>query len=342
VSAAAPAVPRARRIWRPLVLAGLAATLVVAALLSVSVGARGIALDDVWHLLWHKDGSQESIIVHDLRIPRTVLGLLVGAALGVAGALMQGLTRNPLADPGLLGVTAGAAAGVVTGAALFDLTDPLQSVWFAFAGAAAASVIVYGVGAAGRAGATPVRLTLAGVALSFTLLAYVQGVVLVDRDALDEFRFWQVGSLAGHPPSLNAQMAPFIVAGLLIALALGRSMNAVGLGDERGRSLGARPGRIRALGAVAITLLCGAATAAAGPIVFVGLAVPHAARAIAGPDHRWVIAYSLLLAPALLLIADVIGRIVTRPGELQVGVVTALLGAPLFIAIVRRRRIAHL
>jgi iron complex transport system permease protein len=323
-------------------LALIGAGLALVLLLSISVGARPIPVDRVWDLVWSPDGSDDAIIVHDLRIPRTILGLIVGAALGVGGALMQALTRNPLADPGLLGVNAGAAAAVVTATALLGVVSPLVYVWFAFAGAAAASVVVYGVGAAGRSGATPVRLALAGTAVSFALYAYVQGLTIVDRETLDQFRFWQVGALAGHAPSLSAQIAPFVALGLLLAFALGRPLNAIGLGDEAGRALGARPGRTRVLGAVAITLLCGAGTAAAGPIAFIGLTVPHVARAITGPDQRWVLPYSALLAPVMLLGADVVGRVVNRPGELEVGIISALIGGPVFIAIVRRRRIAQL
>jgi len=321
-----------------LIFAGLALVL----LLSVSVGARPIPVDRVWDLVWSPDGSDDAIIVHDLRIPRTILGLIVGAALGVGGALMQGLTRNPLADPGLLGVNAGAAAAVVTATALFGIVSPLVYVWFAFVGAAIASVVVYGVGTAGHSGATPVRLALAGTAISFALIAYVQGLTLIDRETLDQYRFWEVGALAGHPPSLNWQIAPFVIVGLVLAFALGRPLNAIGLGDEAGRALGASLARTRVLTGVAIMLLCGAATAAAGPIVFVGLTVPHVARAITGPDQRWVLPYCALLAPVMLLGADVIGRVVNRPGELEVGIVSALIGAPVFIAIVRRRRIAQL
>jgi iron complex transport system permease protein len=218
----------------------------------------------------------------------------------------------------------------------------LQFVWFAFAGAAFGAVVVYGVGSGARGGATPVRLVLAGMAVSFTLVAYVQGMTLLDAETLDRFRFWQLGNLAGHPAALNLEIAPFIAIGAVLALLLGRSLNAIGLGEEAGRAVGADTGRTRALGAVAVTLLCGAATAAAGPIVFLGLAVPHVARTISGPDHRWAILYSLLLGPTVLLVADVIGRVVERPGELEVGVVTAVVGAPVFIAIVRRRLIAGL
>jgi iron complex transport system permease protein len=321
-----------------LIVAGLALVL----LLSISVGARPIPIDRVWDLVWHPDGSDDAIIVHDLRIPRTILGVVIGAALGVGGALMQALTRNPLADPGLLGVNAGASAAVVTATAVLGLVSPLVYVWFAFLGAGLASVVVYGVGAAGRSGATPVRLALAGTAVSFALLAYVQGLTLIDRETLDQYRFWQVGALAGHPPSLTGQIAPFIALGLLLALALARPLNAIGLGDEVGKALGASLARTRILGAVAITLLCGAATAAAGPIAFVGLTVPHVARAITGPDQRWVLPYSALLAPVMLLGSDVVGRVVNRPGELEVGIVSALIGGPVFIAIVRRRRIPQL
>ncbi|WP_354702468.1 putative siderophore transport system permease protein YfiZ [Paraconexibacter sp. AEG42_29] len=323
-------------------LLALVVALAVTALLSIAVGSRGIAPGEVWRLLWHPDGSDNAIIVHDLRIPRTVLGLLVGSALGVAGGLMQALTRNPIADPGLLGVNAGASAAVVSATAFFGITDPLGYVWFGFLGAAAASVVVYVIGTAGRSGATPVRLALAGTAVTFALYAYVQGLTILDREALDQYRFWQIGALAGHPSSLNLQIAPFIVAGLLLAFALGRPLNALGLGDETGRALGLSPNRVRILGALSITLLCGAATAAAGPIVFIGLTVPHVVRAITGPDQRWVLPYCAVLAPVLLLGADVIGRIVTRPGELEVGIVSAVIGAPVFIAIVRRRRIAQL
>ncbi|MBN1530384.1 MAG: iron chelate uptake ABC transporter family permease subunit [Thermoleophilaceae bacterium] len=324
--------------WLLVVLAALALVL----LLSVGVGARPIPLGRVWSLVWRPDGSSDAAIVHDLRIPRTLLGLMVGAALGVAGALMQALTRNPLADPGLLGVNAGAAAAVVTATTLLGTVDPLAYIWFAFLGAAVASVVVYGIGTAGRSGATPVRLALAGTAVSIALIAYVEGLTIVDREALDQYRFWAVGALGGHPGSLNAQIAPFILAGLVLAVALGRPLNAIGLGEDSGRALGARLVRTRVLGAVAITVLCGAATAAVGPIAFVGLAVPHVARAITGPDERLVLPLSAAIAPVMLLGADVVGRVVNRPGELEVGIVSALAGAPVFIAIVRRRRIAQL
>lgn len=323
---------------------GLIAALIalgLAAVLSIAVGARGIPPDRALSLLLHPDGSTEAIIVHDLRVPRTLLGLFVGAALGVAGALMQGLTRNPLADPGLLGVNAGASVAIVAAIALLGVRDPIAYIWFAFVGAAAAALLVYGIGARGRSGATPVRLALAGTAVTAALMAVVYGITLLDRAAFNAYRFWQVGSLTGDADVVR-QVTPFIVAGLVLALALARPLNAIGLGDDAGRALGAHPDRVRVLGAVAITLLCGAATAAAGPIVFVGLTVPHVARAIAGSDERWVLPLSAVLAGVLLLGSDVVGRVLERPGEVNVGIVTAVIGAPVFIALVRGRRIAQL
>lgn len=330
------------RVTRAAGLALAAALLVLVLLISVAVGAKDIPLGDVVHSLLHDDGSEQAAIVRELRVPRTLVGLAVGIALGLAGALMQAITRNPLADPGLLGVDAGAAAAIVVAIALLDVSGTGAYVWFAFAGAAAASLAVYALGSRGRGGATPVRLALAGTAVLAALTAFVEGVTLLDPLAFDDYRFWSVGSLSGRGIDQLLPVAPFLVAGALIALALARPLNALALGDEAGRALGAHVGRTRTLTAVAIVLLCGGATAIAGPIAFVGLTIPHVARAIAGPDLRWVLPYSLLLGAILLLSADVVGRLVVRPGELQVGIVTALLGAPVFIALVRRRRIAQL
>src|ERR687896_138141 len=294
----------------PLAAAGLVAVV----LLSIGVGAKGLPLGDVVDGLLHDDGSESAAIVRELRVPRTLIGLAVGVALGLAGALMQALTRNPLADPGLLGVEAGAAA----------------------------SVVVYVLGSRGRAGATAVRLALAGTAVTAALTAFIYGVTLLAPEAFDEFRFWDVGSLAGRDLAILGDVGPFLLAGLVLAVVLARPLNALALGDDSGRALGAHVGRTRALGALAITLLCGGATAVAGPIAFIGLTIPHVARAIVGPDQRWVFAYSVVLAPILLVGADVIGRVVVRPGELEVGIITALVGAPVFIALVRRTRIAQL
>jgi iron complex transport system permease protein len=323
------------------VLAGLAVLLVVV-LCSVAFGSRSIPLGDVWQALVEPDGSNDHLIVRSLRIPRTLLGLGVGMALGLAGTLMQGVTRNPLADPGLLGVDAGAALAVVVAIHTFGITTLSGYVWFAFVGAGVASAAVYLLGSLGRGGATPVKLALAGAALTALLTALTQSVLLIDAQSLDIFRFWVVGSLAGRDGDVIVQVAPFLVVGVVLAVASGRTLNTLSLGDDVARSLGQRVALARGVAALAIVILCGAATAAAGPIGFVGLTVPHIARAICGPDYRWILAWSLVLAPTLLLGADVIGRVVARPGELQVGIVTAFLGAPFFVALVRRRKLSEL
>ena len=326
-------------------LLGLAAcigVLLLTVAASLAIGARTIGIGEVWAVLWHPDGSDDAVIVRDLRVPRTVLGLLVGGALGLSGALMQALTRNPLADPGIFGIGAGAAAALVAGTLLTGSTSLSVLVWFSLAGAAAASVLVYGIAAGGSAGSSPIRLALAGAAIAAALTALINGLTLTFPSALDQYRFWSVGSIAGQPIGTAWQVLPFIAVGAVITFVIGPALNAVALGDDQGRALGVNLGRTRILAAIAVTLLCGAATAAAGPIVFIGLAVPHAARAFVGPDQRWVLPYSLVLGGALVLAADVLGRVVVRPSELETGVVCALAGAPLFIALVRRRRIPRL
>lgn len=333
---------RRRRAVRPIGLLLSLALLAVIALLSVAHGSKPIPLTDVVGALVNPDGSENAIIVRSLRVPRTVIGLAVGAALGLSGALMQGLTRNPLADPGLLGVSAGAAFAVVCGISFLGITSLTGYVWFAFFGAGVTSVIVYVLGTLGRGGATPVKLALAGAAITAFLGSLTTAVVLLDAQTLDQFRFWVVGSLAGRDTAVATQVLPFLAVGVALALASARALNALSLGDDVARALGQRIGRSRALGALAVTMLTGAAVAAAGPIGFVGLVVPHVARVITGPDYRWILPYSMVLAPTLLLGSDVVGRIVVRPGELQVGIVTALVGAPFFIALVRRRRLAEL
>nr|WP_234352143.1 MULTISPECIES: iron chelate uptake ABC transporter family permease subunit [unclassified Streptomyces] len=323
------------------ILVTLGALLLVS-LLSVWVGTRGIPFASTWELLWHPDGSEASVIVHDYRVPRTLLGLLVGVALGLSGALMQALTRNPLADPGLLGVNLGASAGVVVAIAFLGVASPLGYVWFALAGAAVASVGVYLLGSSGRKLATPDRLVVAGAAVTAVLYAFNWGVLLFNPEAFDQFRFWTVGSLAGRYHDIVLLVLPFVATGLVVALLLAPSLNALAMGDQVGRALGVNVGRTRLLAALAVMLLCGAATAAAGPIGFVGLAVPHIARFVVGPDQRWVLTYSMLLAPVLLIGSDVLGRVLGAPGEVQVGIVTAFIGAPLFIALCRRRKLVML
>ncbi len=318
------------------------AVLAVAALLSLAVGARSIPVGEVFDALRHGGDSRNATVVLDVRIPRTLLGVTVGVALGLAGALMQALTRNPLADPGLLGVNAGASAAVVIAISVLGLTGTTAYVWFAFLGAALASVAVYAIGSAGRGGATPVRLALAGTALSAALTAIIYGITLTDEKLLQAYNFWSVGALSGRGRSELIGVVPFVALGAIAAVLLARSLNALALGDDSARSLGAHVGRTRITGAIAVTLLCGAATAAAGPIYFLGLTVPHVARSICGPDQPWVLAYSAVLGAALLLFADVLGRVLVRPSELQAGLMLAVVGAPVFIALVRTRRIAAL
>jgi len=313
------------------------------AVCSLAFGSKPIPFRTVLDALFSFDPtSNDHLIVRSLRGPRTVTGLMVGVALGLSGAVMQGVARNPLADPGILGVEAGAALFVVIGIHAFGVASLLGYVWFAFVGAAIASVVVYVLGSLGREGATPVKLALAGAAMTAFLGSITTAILLLDVSTLDQFRFWNVGSLAGRDGTIAAQMAPFIIAGTFLALLSGRSLNALALGDDVARSLGQRVGWSRVLSATAVVVLVGAATAAAGPIAFVGLTVPHVARVMTGPDYHWVLPYSAALAPILLLGSDVIGRVVARPGELQVGIVTALIGSPFFVILVRRRKLAEL
>ncbi|WP_433887494.1 iron chelate uptake ABC transporter family permease subunit [Streptomyces sp. CA-111067] len=323
-----------------LVLAGL--TLLVIVVLSLAVGTREIPLHEVFDAVFHNTDTDDQLVVTSLRVPRTLIGLCVGASLGLAGALIQALTRNPLADPGLLGVNSGAAAAIVIGIAWLGLDSPWQYVWLGVAGAALVSCVVYLLGSRGTGRATPARLALAGIAVTAVLTGLVQAITLLSPAAFDAFRFWQVGSLDNRGTGVLRQVLPLMAAGTVLGLALVRPLNAMALGEEAGRALGAHPARTRLLGALAITLLCGSATAAVGPIVFVGLAVPHIARGIVGPDQRWVLPYSLVLAPTVLLAADIVGRVVARPGELQAGMVTAFLGAPVLIALVRRGKVSSL
>lgn len=309
---------------------------------SIAYGSRSLPLGTVLDAFFAYEDSTEHLIVRRLRVPRTMLGLGVGAALGLAGGVMQGLTRNPLADPGILGVEAGAALAVVVGIHTFGIGSLTGYVWFAFAGAALASAVVYGIGSLGRGGAAPVKLALAGAATSALLASFTYAILILDAATLDQYRFWAVGSLAGRDGTITAQVAPFLVAGVLLALLVGRALNALALGDDVARALGQRVWAARAASALAVVVLTGAATAAAGPIGFVGLAIPHVARAICGSDYRWILPWSAVLGPVLLLGADVLGRMIVRPAELQVGVITPLVGVPFFIALVRRRRLAEL
>lgn len=318
------------------------AVLVGVCLLSLAVGSKDIPLGAVWDALFSYTHVEDQIIVRDMRLPRTMLGILVGAALGVSGALIMALTRNPLADPGILGVNAGAAFAVAIAVGFLGFDGIWAYVWFAFLGAILATVAVYALGSLGRGGTTPIRLTLAGVALGAVLSGITYGMTLLDPQAFDRMRFWTAGSIAGRGLDISAVIGIFIVIGLVLTIAIVGSLNAVALGDDLAKSLGANIVRTRIIGVIAITLLCGAATAGAGPILFLGLMVPHIARWMVGPDQRWIFAYTVLLAPIIFLLSDILGRVVVRPGELQVGIVSAMVGAPVLIAMVRRGKASGL
>ncbi|MET9399903.1 iron chelate uptake ABC transporter family permease subunit [Kitasatospora sp. NPDC002965] len=334
----APDRTRGRHRARALGLVGALLLLAAVLVLSIAVGAKALSPGEVWQGLTDP-GSPAYTVVNRMRLPRTLLGLLSGAALGLAGAVMQAVTRNPLADPGLLGINAGASAAIATAVAFLGIGGFTGYVWFGLIGAAVVSLLVYAVG--GGRQATPAGLALAGAALNAALYSYVSAVMLLDSASLDRMRFWTVGSLASADPSTVAAVTPFVLVGLVLALALARPLNALAMGEESAQSLGARPARVRTVAVVAVTLLCGAATAACGPIVFVGLTVPHLVRALTGPDLRWMLPYCAVLAPVLLLGSDVLGRVLGRPGELQVGIVTAVLGGVFFLLFVRRGKAAR-
>ncbi|MFD8912269.1 FecCD family ABC transporter permease [Streptomyces sp. NPDC059575] len=330
------------------VLVGLVvAALLSLSLLSVALGALSVPLDQVVRaLLGHAPNRTVDNVIWEARLPRTLLGLTTGAALGLSGALMQALTRNPLADPGILGVSAGASFAIVVAVGVFGLSSLYGTVWFSFAGALAASVLVYFLGRLGRSGATPVKLALAGVAITFMLSSCTSAIVLTDPNALDRYRFWSAGSLADQDWGDLVSVLPFLAVGAVLALASAPALNSLALGDDVAASLGRRLGLVRLQGVTAVMLLTGASVAVIGPVVFLGLVVPHIARVLAqaagiGPDHRWLLPLSAAIAPMLLLAADILGRLAARPTEIQAGVLVAFVGGPFFIALVRRRKLAE-
>ncbi|MDO0930918.1 iron chelate uptake ABC transporter family permease subunit [Streptomyces sp. DG2A-72] len=338
---------RGRRVRPVLLVASLGVVLLALCLLSLALGAASIPPDQVVRALFGDAPSRfVDNVVWSARVPRTALGLTAGAALGLAGALMQALTRNPLADPGILGVTAGASFAIVLAVGVLGLGSFYGYVWFAFAGALVASVLVFLLGRLGRSGLTPVKLALAGVAVTALLNSLTSAIALTDPDALDRYRFFTAGSMADQDGATVVRILPFLAVGAVLALAAAPALNSLALGEDVAASLGRRIGLIRLGGVTAITLLTGAAVAAIGPVVFIGLVVPHVARVLAqsagiGPDHRWLLPLSAVLAPSLLLAADIIGRMIARPTEVQAGIVVAFIGGPFFIALVRRRKLAE-
>lgn len=317
----------------------LLAVLALACLASLGWGARDVPAGVVRDaLVAPVAGDNDHAVVRDLRLPRTVVGLAGGIALGVAGALMQGLTRNPIADPGLLGVNAGASLAVVSAIALLGVGSASGFIWFAFLGAAVAALVVYAVASVGWDGVTPVKLALVGAGFTALATSAITLVLLTDESVLAQYRFWSVGSLVNRPWSTIAVVVPFVLVGLLLAVPTGRFLNAMALGEDLARGLGQNVVLGRLLVLASVVLLCGGATSLVGPVAFVGLMVPHVARVLVGPDYRWVLPYAAVLGPVLLLLADVVGRLVARPAEIEAGLVVAVVGAPVLIGLVRGSR----
>ncbi len=331
------------RSLRSIGIVGLGGVAIVAVLASLAIGTKSIPLSEVIDSFTsYNPKVTNHLVVHELRLPRTIVAGLVGIALGAAGALMQAVTRNPLADPGILGVNAGAAFAVVLAIWMFGVSGVSQLIWFALIGAAIASVVVYALGSIGRGGATPVRLALAGTALSALLFALTRAVTLIDEATLDQFRFWAVGSLSGRNSEVAWAVLPFVAVGVVMAIGVSRSLNAIGLGEEAAAGLGVRVSLVRSVAGVAIMLLCGAAVAAVGPIGFVGLVMPHVVRSFFGPDQRWIVPASALAGAGFLLLSDTLGRVIARPSEVQVGIMTAIIGGPAFVVLVRKVRMVQL
>lgn len=331
---------------RPAGLLVVVAALVAVAIASVLLGSRDVGVDTIWHALTAGGGpalSTDETVIREMRIPRTLIGIAAGAALGLSGAILQGSTRNPLADPGILGINGGAAAAIVLVIAITGRQSLSTYIWFSFLGAGLAMLIVYSVAAIGREGATPTKLALAGAAIAAGLGALITAIVTTNLDAFNEMRFWQVGSLAGRYYPVLWQTLPFLAIGSVLALLTGRTLNNLALGDDVAGALGQNVRRTRLLLLALVAVMCGAAVSACGPIVFLGLAVPQLVRAVIGPDYRWGLAYTAVLAPVVMLAADIVGRLVGgAAGELQVGIVLGIIGAPVFVLLVRYRKPAEL
>ncbi|WP_457207300.1 FecCD family ABC transporter permease, partial [Nocardioides sp. P5_C9_2] len=321
-----------RRLGAPTAAALLVGLVAVACVLSVLVGARVVPPAAIW------DGSHPLHAVSSARVDRTLLGLSVGAALALAGAVLQGLTRNPLADPGILGINAGASFAMVVGLSVFGVSELRDFLWIAFLGAAVAAVLVHVIASLGREGATPVKLAIAGAALTAAVSSWTTGVLLVDRQTMETFRHWQVGTVGGRDLEVLLTGAPFLLVGAALALAGGRLLDTLALGDDLARGLGRRTAIDRVVLGVAVVLLAGTATALAGPVAFVGLVVPHAVRSLVGSDHARLLPLAALGGAALVVLADTLGRVVLPPAEVQVGVMAAVVGVPVFLLLVGRGR----
>ncbi len=322
----------------PVLVLGLVAglgLLVLAMMSSVLFGAADIGPATVWAALFAYEDSTDHLIIRTLRVPRALIGAMVGASLAVAGAVMQGITRNPMASPGILGINAGAALAVVAAVYLLGASSLVVYAWFAFAGAGLAAVGVYALGSAGRGGPTPLKLTVAGAATAALLSSLTTGILILDQRTLDQIRFWLAGSVAGRDLDLFLQVFPYMAVGLVGAIVLGRQLTALSLGEDVARGLGQRTGLVKAAAALVVVLLAGSSVAVAGPIGFVGLVIPHVVRFFVGVDYRWILPYAAVLGGIFLVLADVAARLVLRPLELPVGVMTALIGGPFFVYLVR-------
>lgn len=326
---------------RGLALMGLLLLVTACCVLSITVGARDVAMADVWDgLMGRTDDIAQAAVAK--RVPRTILAAVAGAALAVSGLVLQGITRNPLSDPHILGLSTGASLAIVTGIAWFGLTSPTSYIWVAIAGAAVTALFVWFIGSLGRGGATPLKLTLAGAATTAALTSFVTAVVLPRPDIAESVISWEIGGVGGATTSKLLQMAPFILGALVLSIWCARGLNMLGLGDDLAAGLGESVVRTRLLAGIAAVTLAGATTAITGPIGFVGLVVPHFARILVGVDHRWLLPFCALGGASLLLVADVVGRIIAPPGEVDVGIITAVIGAPVFIAVVRASKMREL
>jgi len=303
---------------------------------SLCIGAKPLSIDVLWNVLVGKEHGLAETIILEGRLPRTLNGLFVGMALGTSGALIQAITRNPLADPGILGVNLGASLAIAIAIVFLGATQLTEFFFYSAIGALLASVLVYFVGSTGAGKVDPLKLTLAGVAIGAAFAGFSSSLTLFNPSAFDQIRFWSVGSLDSRTLMVPLFIAPVVIFGCFLAVAISPALNAFSLGDSLAAALGSKPARVQIISLISITLLCGAATAAAGPIGFVSLMMPHIARWMVGTDQRWIIPFSFILTPTLLLIADIIGRVLIA-GELRVSIVTAFIGAPILIYLVRRK-----
>ena len=318
------------------------ALLSILAVFSISLGAKNIAFSKVVDVLLGNDPDSLETAIILQRIPRTVFGILAGGALGISGALMQSITRNPIADPSILGVNTGASLFVVAGIAFFNITVAYQYIWLAIIGAGVTAVFVYGVASMGKDGATPLKLALSGSAVSIVLGSLVSTIMLPNNRVMEAFRFWQVGSIGSATWENIMLISPFLIVGFIISMFISGYLNNLALGDEAATALGTNVVMTRTIGALASVLLCGATTALAGPIGFVGLIIPHIIRLIFGSEMSKMLPLSFLGSAILMLVSDIIGRIISLPGETEVGIVTAVIGAPVFILAIRKGRVKSL